>query len=140
MGDREPVFVCVHESLSVSNCGLILIFLALQTTVVHTAAFFGNGDNGEYMLSKKFINNTSRGPKASSPAMQSAPRPSETHLRFLLEKVRTSSLLRTESLHQLSPSISPSDPGVSVPDERKVKLEKGAHFKRRSYKLSGEKM
>lgn len=38
--------------------------LALQPTAMHTPAFFGNGDEGEYGLSKKFINNTTRGPKA----------------------------------------------------------------------------
>ncbi|KAF0036243.1 hypothetical protein F2P81_011555 [Scophthalmus maximus] len=68
-------------------------------------AFFGNGDNGEYMLSRKFINNTSGGPKASSPV----PLPPETHLTFPLERVRTSPRQHTEFLHHLSFSISPSD-------------------------------
>lgn len=39
----------------VNNCGFILIFLALWPTFVHTASFFGNGENREYMLSKKLL-------------------------------------------------------------------------------------
>lgn len=47
-----PQFVCVCVCVV---CGFILIVLELQDTFVLTVSFFGNGDNGEYMLSKKLL-------------------------------------------------------------------------------------
>lgn len=79
---NQNVCVCV----CVCANQLSVIFLALQPTVMLTAAFLGNGDKGEYMLSRKLLI-TQQGVLKPHPHNTVRPSPSDTHPTLPLEKV-----------------------------------------------------
>lgn len=89
----------------VCSVALISILLALQPTFVHTVSFFRNGDNREYMLSKKLLI-PQQGVLKPYPPLQSVPLTPDGHLTSQAVKAETSPLLHTQSLlHRPTPIL-----------------------------------